>query len=227
MDSSSDFQTDFGASEDNNTGLNQIERPEKEENERRPVLGLLLMLGLLLILCAAGAFFGPQFLSGVNAETIVTEEPPAITNTSTATSTSTSTATSTDTPTSTATATHTSTPTDTPTPTRGALPDPTTAVPVDDPCAEHGGLQFRGDVCICPGVIDQVIICVDGTKIDTVTTIACEPDQSCSEPDDPPDDGGGGSACPCRCVRWNTTVFPAYCVAWADCKGNACYPYSP
>jgi hypothetical protein len=202
MDSSSDFQTDFGASEDNNTGLNQIEKPEKEEKERRPVLGLLLMLGLLLILCAAGAFFGPQLLGG-NAETvdsglaIPTEEPLTSTNTATNTNTSEPSdepTTVTDTPT--ATATHTSTPTDTPTPTRGALPDPTTAVPVADPCADHGGLQYEGDTCICPGVIDHVIICVDGTKFDNVTTVSCEPDAVCTE------DPGGGSGDPSCKPTW-------------------------
>ncbi len=56
----------------------------------------------------------------------------------------------------------------------------------DDVCAGKGGLQYEGDTCVCSGNIDHVILCQDGTKIDTVTEKTCLPDQeACKE--------GGGS----------------------------------
>lgn len=62
----------------------------------------------------------------------------------------------------------------------------------DDPCAEHGGVQYEGEVCVCAGVIDIVIVCQDGTKFDNVTTVPCTPDpQAC--PDE--EDGGDGGQC--------------------------------
>jgi hypothetical protein len=49
-----------------------------------------------------------------------------------------------------------------------------------DACADHGGTSYVGDSCVCPGVIDHVIICGDGTKLDNVTNQSCTPTESCS-----------------------------------------------
>jgi hypothetical protein len=49
-----------------------------------------------------------------------------------------------------------------------------------DICANNGGLSYAGDTCVCPGLIDHVTICGDGTKFDNVSTQSCTPNESCA-----------------------------------------------
>jgi len=97
--------------------------------------------------------------------------------------------------------------------------DPNECRDARGPCADHGGLQWEGDICACPGVTDHVMICVDGTKTDYLTGQSCVPDNPalCN-------DGGtgtsGGSSCTCICVKPGRTG----CFEWRDCTGNICRP---
>jgi len=69
-----------------------------------------------------------------------------------------------------------------------------------EPCADNGGLQFQGEVCVCSGVVDQVTICNDGTKTDALTSTACSPDPSqCSQGDGSTSGGGGQTSCEKSC----------------------------
>lgn len=77
----------------------------------------------------------------------------------------------------------------------GTTPTPT--VPPQDVCADQGGLQWQGEICDCTGVVDNVTLCKNGTKVDDVTDVSCTPD-----PKDCPNDGGGsdtGGGSQCKC----------------------------
>jgi len=101
---------------------------------------------------------------------------------------------------------------------------------ISDLCGENGGVQWQGDVCVCEGLVDQVTICQDGTKIDNVTDAACTPDPEQCRTDGAAggnggsgDDGGGGT---CTCTYQDVTP-PGNMVqifGWVDCNGNACSP---
>ncbi len=91
-------------------------------------------------------------------------------------------------------------------------------------CANNGGIQWQGSACVCPGVMDNVTICNDGTKIDQVTDQACTPDQACQQPPDP---ANPPSACPCTYVCVDQAVAAAgqcYKYEWRDCTGVVCTP---
>jgi hypothetical protein len=61
-----------------------------------------------------------------------------------------------------------------------------------DVCANNGGLQWQGEVCVCAGFVDLVTVCNNGTKFDNVTDQPCSPDPaSCQDQGD----GGGKAAC--------------------------------
>lgn len=82
--------------------------------------------------------------------------------------------------------------TDTPTPTTAVggqpiLPQGSTVTPQVSLCADRGGTSFYGEVCICPGIIDQVTICGDGTKFDNPTTTECVPSETCTNTGSPVD----------------------------------------
>jgi hypothetical protein len=90
-------------------------------------------------------------------------------------------------------------------------------------CANNGGVQWQGQSCVCPGLIDNITLCADGSKIDAVTQQTCTPDQSCDQPSDP----GNPPACPCArvCTQPSATA-PDQCAQWEyrDCTGNICRP---
>lgn len=72
-----------------------------------------------------------------------------------------------------------------------------TEEPPPDPCAEHGGVQWMGDTCVCEGVIVEVTICNDGVQTDNVTDSVCVPGgDTCGSGSG--GDGGGenGGECP-------------------------------
>lgn len=74
-------------------------------------------------------------------------------------------------------------PASTPTPTVGSTSSATNVPPpaaAGSLCAQNGGIQWTGETCICPGVVDLVTICADGAKFDQVTDTACTPTQSCN-----------------------------------------------
>ena len=102
-------------------------------------------------------------------------------------------------------------------------PDTGQSVPVEGNglCAENGGLTYQGQVCVCAGVVDNVTVCGDGTKIDEVTDIACTPDASCNEGSS---GGGNGGSCPCQCTEWRIDPDGIICKTMADCHGNICGP---
>ena len=100
--------------------------------------------------------------------------------------------------------------------------DPNECRDTNDPCAGHGGLQWTGQICACPGAIDIVTICVDGTKTDYLTGGSCVPDNpaSCKQTDT----GGSGSGV-CACTWHPGIICPMLpCGYWADCTGNPCSP---
>ena len=73
-------------------------------------------------------------------------------------------------------------------PTEEPTEEPT---PEPDVCAEHGGLQWQADRCLCEGVMMSTTICQDGKQFDTITTTACSsPDFECSGGD--ASNGGSG-----------------------------------
>ena len=103
-------------------------------------------------------------------------------------------------------------------------PDTGQSVPVEGNglCAENGGLTYQGQVCVCAGVVDNVTVCGDGTKIDEVTDIACTPDASCNEGSG--GGGGNGGSCPCQCTEWRIDPDGIICKTMTDCHGNICGP---
>jgi hypothetical protein len=69
-----------------------------------------------------------------------------------------------------------------------------TSEPSADLCANNGGVQWVGEVCVCAGVVDKVTVCNDGTKFDNVTEQTCPPDPAaCQDDGSGGDQGGGGS----------------------------------
>jgi hypothetical protein len=76
-------------------------------------------------------------------------------------------------------------------------PDDNQPPPDGSLCANNGGIQWQGTACVCPGVIDNVTMCADGTKIDQVTQQTCTPDAACDQPTDPQNPP---AACACTFV---------------------------
>ena len=93
----------------------------------------------------------------------------------------------------------------------------------NDPCMSNGGIQYQGTTCVCPGVVDNVIICQDGTKFDTPTTEECTPNIFCSG--ESGTSAGGGSQCACqyKCYVYDNNKK---CLqgGFEDCNGNSCIP---
>ena len=94
--------------------------------------------------------------------------------------------------------------------------DPNECRGSNDPCAGHGGLQWQGQLCGCDGKVDVVIVCMDGSKSDTITVELCTPDPAQCRPPDPSTGGGtnGGGSCPdpgpyCSC-NWITGERSCY-----------------
>lgn len=73
-----------------------------------------------------------------------------------------------------------------------------------DVCANNGGLSYAGDTCVCPGVVDHVVICGDGTKFDNVTNQSCVPTESCSG-------GGAEPEVVCGCGQYGAPPFGLGC----------------
>jgi hypothetical protein len=109
-------------------------------------------------------------------------------------------------------------------------PGDVTPTPPPDPCAQHGGLGWEGDVCVCEGIIVHVTICQDQTQMEQRTEVPCTPDpQTCNPPDEPPPDDGGGNQCQCirTCAVWNYSVQPPVCQQYVyrdSCTGATCQP---
>src|SRR5574341_222889 len=95
--------------------------------------------------------------------------------------------------------------------------------PGGDPCANNGGLQWSGEVCVCSGVVDQVIVCADGTKFDTLTNTSCTPDPAACPVtgEEPTGQPGGQGACYCYC----DPKYIAACIQICrDSTGAVCNP---
>lgn len=214
--------------------LDRIEGAEDNEPpERRRNFSLLLLMALFLICVTAGV--GGAFASGLlgpdepttepsTAEPPTTEpltEEPQATTPSTATDTPTFTPSFTPTDTPTPTLSPTPTKTRTPTPDRPVCtcgdgvccPDEAASCPADcgggectGPCCDNGGLQWQGEVCVCPGLVDIVTVCMDGSKSDQITDQSCQPTQNCAPPPPQPVCTPGGYVCTC------ITFYTATCV---------------
>jgi hypothetical protein len=133
--------------------------------------------------------------------------PLPTTETETFTPTFTHTPSETPTPTGTITPTYTRTPSNTPTSTATHTPTYTDTPEqgTTDPCANNGGLQWQGEVCVCPGFVDIVTYCNDGSHTDQVTDRPCQPTQDCAPP--PPEcTPNGTTSCTCS-VSGMTACF--------------------
>lgn len=99
-----------------------------------------------------------------------------------------------------------------------ATPDSTPTGAATDLCAENGGVQYQGEVCVCSGYVDQVTICNDGTKFDHVTEQTCSPDPASCVDEGGSDDEGpqcgvkpcGNGVCQPECGE-NKASCPADC----------------
>src|SRR5574341_2537069 len=190
----------------------RIDGQEDSEKPERRRIPLILIIIILLVLCllagAAAAYAGGLLTPNNPTEEPNTQEPPPTEEQVDSTETFTpipTTETETFTPTFTDTPTDTSTPTDTPTPTvsltptryRGSAgvggdgvccPEETGSCTADcgggdtGPCANNGGLAWQGEVCVCPGVVDVVTYCQDGSKSDQLTDRTCQPTQDSAPP---------------------------------------------
>lgn len=113
----------------------------------------------------------------------------------------------------------------------GGQPEAVTA-PDSGLCAQNGGIQWQGTACICPGLVDNVTVCNDGTKLDQMTEQTCTPEQACdqqpADPGSPTNPQNPPAACACSyiCVDQTMTAVAAQCgkYEWRDCTGAACNP---
>ena len=108
-----------------------------------------------------------------------------------------------------------------------------TSAPSGDACANNGGVQWTGDTCICPGIVDHVIVCMDGTKLDNPGSDPCDPQRSCSgTTGGSGGSGGAGGGCG-SCGDFTDGPYPncpgsciSGCEQWYDYYdscGNYCY----
>jgi len=72
-------------------------------------------------------------------------------------------------------------------------------------CCNNGGVQFTTQLCGCDGKLDQVTICMDGTKTDTILPDTCSPDPAQCQTD--PKCSGEI----CDCVMYYTWVCKDSC----------------
>ncbi len=98
------------------------------------------------------------------------------------------------------------------------------------PCCDNGGVQWQGEVCVCPGVVDRVTYCNDGSKTDQLTDRSCQPAGGCSGGDGNPTIPGGPSpdpfaACGQACSLSDPSSCPAgYTCMWCDmCSPDYCW----
>lgn len=101
------------------------------------------------------------------------------------------------------------------------------SAPASDPCADHGGIQYQGTTCVCPGLVDSVLICFDGLKLDTPTTEQCVPTDQCGgDSSGGGNQSGGGQQCSCQCKVVCDPANPQQCskVCLDSCSGLKCQP---
>lgn len=69
-------------------------------------------------------------------------------------------------------------------------------------CSANGGIKWQGVICLCSGLVDQVTVCMDDSKTDTLPGANCTPrPEDCFQPTYTPlpPSAPPVNACVCQC----------------------------